>query len=53
MAAAGATNAMPLQLPPLSFWPTPYRSDRGLLSACLVAIRRKADVRRPSDFIRV
>ena len=52
-APSGSPTCMPLQLPPLGFWPTLYRSDRGLLSACLVAIRRKADVRRPSDFVRV
>ncbi len=32
-APSGSPTCMPLQLPPLSFWPTPYRSDRGLLSA--------------------
>ena len=27
---SGSPTCTPLQLPPLSFWPTPYRSDRGL-----------------------
>jgi PncC family amidohydrolase len=32
-APSGSPTCMPLQLPPLSFWPTPYRSDCGRLSA--------------------